>query len=157
MEQFPLGETNKKTSWVTLLYQANKKKPTSKQVGEAETQSHHKPHPHVVTHRQEETCKYTLLPEKWKLWIPCLAPQFLRLAPEIPNPKTSSFGSQWSLHTHSPQQFLKGLHAWTHPSQGPEDRQPTMLWKVSRLSLKEVYLFILRHRSERWTSNLTHI
>ena len=40
-----LWEKSSKTSWGTPTHQENMKKPTWKQVGQAETQSHHRPHP----------------------------------------------------------------------------------------------------------------
>lgn len=53
-----LSERNLKTSGV------NRKKHTLKQVGETETQSHHKPTPSMATYNQEGTHNSQLPPNK---------------------------------------------------------------------------------------------
>lgn len=54
----------------------NKKKPTQKRVGEAETQSYHKPHPNMATCSQEGTHNPGLLPEEQRVWTTHKDPNF---------------------------------------------------------------------------------
>lgn len=55
------------------MHQTNEEKPTLKLGGETETQSHHKPHPGVVTHSCEGTHNIQLLCEEQRVWALLLA------------------------------------------------------------------------------------
>ena len=71
-----LSERNPDTSWVTPTHWANekkKKKPTSKRVRNAETLSHHKPHPDRQTYTWEEThnLRFSLGSEGFESNIQC--------------------------------------------------------------------------------------
>ena len=107
-----------------LVHSKQRKKPTSKWVWQAETQSYHEPSPSSCLVAQScptvtlwtvayqaplsigfprqvkrRTHKFELLHEEWWIWTPHLAPQLLRPAPERWAPKTSSFESQQGLHS----------------------------------------------------------
>lgn len=91
-EQLPLKQTSKILKQL-LCIRRTRKKPTSKWMGEAETQFGHKPY---LQHSQQkwewnsQSGDPDLPPEEQKVWTPHLIPQLWRPASEKSMPKTSS-------------------------------------------------------------------
>ena len=98
---------NSETSWVIPKHQTSGKIHMLKLVGKAETQRLRHTLPInstsiTVPNDQEETPKYQLLPEEWKVWTSHLAPPLLRVPPKKWAPKTPNSESQSGLHTSDP-------------------------------------------------------
>lgn len=114
-------------------------KNTSKHIGEAKTQFHHKPHPQGGDSQLRETHNPELFHEECKCLNVTLTPQLLRPATEKQAPKTSSFQGHQDLHPQYPQVYSElrnySLKACTDLTfQSLIQRQPTekcsfFLWK----------------------------
>lgn len=68
---------NLKSGWMMTTHWANKKKNTSKMVGEAGMKPHHKPHHAAATHSAEGTQNLELLPEELRVQNPHRASHML--------------------------------------------------------------------------------
>lgn len=129
MEQLPLKKTQ---GWLSDdTDQTNEKETTWKQVGEAGTQSHHKPHPRHGVPWLGGNLKPGASPWGAKVWIPHQVSQLWRHTLERWTPKHLTFKTNRTriLRPTRLQSFekllLKGLCVQTYPPQGPAQRQPT--------------------------------
>lgn len=73
-QKFPWKKS--RNYWLTPAYCANESIPTSIWLGKAETHSHHKLHPAMAPYKHEGTPSFQLLPEKWRILVIHLAPNF---------------------------------------------------------------------------------
>lgn len=84
---------------MTPSHHADQREITSKQAGEAEIQSHHKPHPRHANLQLEGNSKLEFLLQEQRVHIPHQASQFLRPAPEKQAPKHLALKTNRA-HTH---------------------------------------------------------
>lgn len=89
---------NLKTSGAIPLHGTKERKTTVKQIGEAETQSRHKPYPTWSNPQSRGNLKATNgrgLCEEQRVHTPHGALQLLRQAPKRQTPKTTGYEEQW--------------------------------------------------------------
>lgn len=91
------SERNPETSWATPTHWVAEKVPKSKWVGKAEIHSLHKSHPRKMFYDHEGILNSQFFPEEWRVWTTYIAPQLLRLPPELWAPKLPSSESQQDL------------------------------------------------------------
>ena len=101
------------------------------------------PTPHVVIHNQEGTHNPELLHQKQRAWSLHLALQLLRSAPDVHDPKTSSF--------EKPVRFVSSrpMRLWQNEKVSGTKATGTKCY----LSVKEAYLFIFKSWGFPWWCN----
>ena len=67
--------------------------------------------PYMLTHKLENNYTIEVLPQEWKFWVPCQAPQPKGLAMGGEAPRESGFEGHWSLISGSLQDGGKKLHS----------------------------------------------